>query len=260
MSGRKLFFCAPVYGSQIIEGFHKSVLGLLKYSGMNKKPMGFKFVVNDSLVPRARNRLCQHFLDSDCTDLLFVDADISFSPEDVWSLVERDEPVIGGIYSRKQVDWGRIRRAARAGVPEDQLAAFGNVPVLNWLGPVERVIINEPFPVKHIGTGFLRIKREVFTTMIEKYGDEIMFDYSGDEPLFKGVSGFDFFPSGIDKRFEVGSGKRQYLSEDWFFCERARECGYTIYAAPWVRLVHTGPYDYIGDLAALDEPTIENKA
>lgn len=255
----KLFLAVPLYGGQMLEGFHKSVCHLMKECAKEKIFLGIKYVVNDSLVPRARNRLAFHFLNSDCTDLLFVDADISFEAKDALSLMERPEPVIGGIYSRKQVDWGRISKAAKNGIKPYDLPPFGTVPVLNWAGPVDNVVISEPLEVRHVGTGFMRIKREVFTTMIEKYGDEIMFDYAGDEPTFKGVSGFDFFPAGIDKRFEVGTGKRQYLSEDWFFCERARECGYKIYAAPWVRLVHTGPYDYIGDLAALDEPTLENK-
>jgi hypothetical protein len=250
---RRLFLAAPLYSGMLHFGFHKSLCDLMLACHRAGVFLGMKSVF-DSLVPRARNRLALHFLDSDCTDLLFVDSDIAFRAEDALSLLARPEPILGGIYSRKQVDWGRIARAVRAGIPPESLAPFGTVPVLNWLGPADGINLASPFPVRQIGTGFLRIHREVLCAMIERFGDDIAFDNAGDEPLFSGRAAYDFFPSGIDRRHPLGSGKRQYLSEDWAFCERATELGYTIHAAPWVRLVHTGPYDYVNDLAALDRP------
>ena len=35
-------------------------------------------IVFESLIPRARNAAAAHFLDSDCSHLLFIDADIEF--------------------------------------------------------------------------------------------------------------------------------------------------------------------------------------
>lgn len=250
---RRLFFAAPLYGGLLHFGFHQSVLNLMALCISKSIFMGQKYVINDSLVPRARNRLCAHFLASDCTDLLFVDSDITFQAEDALSLLAYDQPIVGGIYSRKQVDWNRIARAARANVPPDRLPTFGTVPVLNWLGPVSDVRLDELYEVRHLGTGFLRIRREVFETMIQRFGPDMAFDYSGDEPQFKGKTGYDFFRAGVDMRFPLGTGHRQYWSEDWGFCERARECGYKIWAAPWIRLTHTGSYDYHSDLSVMDE-------
>jgi len=249
---RRLFFAAPLYGGMLHFGFHQSVLNLMYLCTQNSVFLGQKYVVNDSLVPRARNRLVAHFLDSDCTDLLFVDSDITFDPLDALSLLSYDQAIVGGIYSRKQVDWARIARAAKQGVPESRLPLFGTVPVLNWLSPSE-IRLDELHEVRHLGTGFLRIRREVFETMIQRFGSEMAFDYSGDEPHFKGKVGYDFFRAGVDSCYPVGSGKRQYLSEDWGFCERAQECGYKIWAAPWIRLVHVGPYDYCSDLSVMEE-------
>ncbi len=41
------------------------------------------------------------------------------------------------------------------------------------------------------------------------------------------------------------------LSEDLTFCKRWREIGGKIYAAPWVRTTHVGPFYFRGELPAL---------
>ena len=253
---RRLFFCAPLYGNVMQYGFHVSVSKLGLMCAKNGIHAGEKYVGCDSLVPRARNRLAHLFLDTDCTDLLFVDSDIQFEPEDALSLLQLEEDIVGGIYSRKQVDWGRIKRAVNVGIPPERLPPFGTVPVLNWLGPVEGIAIDRLFEVKHMGTGFLRIRRPVFERMIEFYGESIQFDYHSDEPHFGGRVGYDFFRAGVDQRYPIGSGKRQYLSEDWAFCERARECGFKIWAAPWVKLTHSGVYDYVNDFRVFDHDAL----
>jgi len=260
---RRLFLASPLYGGMLHFNFYQSVLNLMTLAAREKVFVGIKHVINDSLVPRARNRLAAYFLESDATDILFCDSDMGFKPEDALSLVALDEPIVGGIYSRKQVDWVRVQRAARAGFRPDRLPLFGVVPVLNWLGPVMNMPLDSLYPVRHLGTGFLRLRREVFESMIRKFGDEIAFDYPGDEDQFRGRIGYDFFPCGIDRRFPLGSGDRQYLSEDWFHCERARQCGFEPMAAPWVRLTHTGSYDYTCDLSVMEsepEPEKEKEA
>ena len=38
------------------------------------------------------------------------------------------------------------------------------------------------------------------------------------------------------------------LSEDYYFCKKAREMGYKVWAAPWVQLAHVGTYAFEGQL------------
>jgi hypothetical protein len=38
------------------------------------------------------------------------------------------------------------------------------------------------------------------------------------------------------------------ISEDYYFCLLARRHGFKIYAAPWVHLTHTGPYEFDSEL------------
>jgi hypothetical protein len=248
---RKLFLATPLYANLLHFGYHKSVLDLTIACLRNGVSIGQKYIGCDSLVPRARNTLLTHFLDSPATDLLYIDADISFATDDVFSLMALDEPIVGGVYPRKQLDWTRISKAARAGVPVDQLPHYGFIPVMNWPAagdyPLDSLI-----EVRHLGTGFLRLRRSAIDTMIRALGDSITFDYSHEQEAFAGKVGHDLFPVGPDIRYPVGSGGRQYLSEDWAMCELARQCGLKLYAAPWIQLTHSGNMDYSGSLDVMD--------
>ena len=252
---RSLFVASPLYANSMTFGFHDSMMKLLNLCMKQSVRMAEKSIGCDSLVPRARNRLVAHYLDYDASDFLFVDADIKFSPEDALSLLSYEEPIIGGVYPRKQLDWTRIREAAIAGVPASKLPRYGFIPVANWLPGDYR--IDELMEVRHLGTGFLRIRREVFTSIIQKLGPGISFDYSSDEEVFKGKTGYDMFPSGPDTRYPQGSGGRQYLSEDWGWSEMVRGLGYKLYAAPWIKLTHSGYHDFEGDMGVMDETMME---
>src|SRR5690606_17797542 len=49
-------------------------------------------------VDDARNAICRTFMESDCTELMFLDADVTFEPEDLVQLCERDLDIVGGVY------------------------------------------------------------------------------------------------------------------------------------------------------------------
>jgi hypothetical protein len=254
---RSLYVASPLYANSMLVGYHNSIMALMNLCMSNGIRMATKCVGCDSLVPRARNRLVAHYLEYSATDFLFIDADITFVAEDALSLLALDAPIICGIYPRKQIDWNRIALAARSGVPPDRLARYGYIPVVNFEGGEYR--LDELMPVRRMGTGFLRIRREVFEKMIVHFGDKIAFDYHSDEPHFKGP-GYDLFPTGPDVRYPLGTGGRQYLSEDYGFSELAKECGFPLYAAPWVRLIHSGHFDFEGDMSVLDETAMETDA
>jgi hypothetical protein len=55
-----------------------------------------------------------------------------------------------------------------------------------------------------------------------------------------------YFDCMIDK----GKSER-YLSEDYAFCQRWRNCGGTIWLCPWIRTKHIGTYAFTGDLPAV---------
>ena len=50
------------------------------------------------LISRARNMVCEAFLESTATHLLFSDTDIVFQPNDVRFLLEARKPIVGALY------------------------------------------------------------------------------------------------------------------------------------------------------------------
>src|ERR1700741_2476027 len=66
----------------------------------------------DALIPRARANLVTLFLDDPAaTHLLFVDADIGFTPRQVLRLIESGADVVAGVYPIKKVNWDKAKRA-----------------------------------------------------------------------------------------------------------------------------------------------------
>jgi hypothetical protein len=62
-------------------------------------------------VDDARNVVVQEFLLSDCTDLVFIDADVSWETKDLVTLIRYPRDVVGGIYPfRRDDEKSRLRR------------------------------------------------------------------------------------------------------------------------------------------------------
>ena len=187
--------------------------------------------MNDSLVPRARNFLTAQFLSSTATHLMWIDADIGFDPADIVKMVQADKDIVCGIYPKKEIHWREVARAANDGVPPERLHEYERSFVLNLIdNSPERVTADGLVEIANAGTGFMLIKRGVF----EALADDAPSYVDGSTP---GMPLKAFYAVSIDP----DSGN-SLLSEDYHFCKMARDHGIKIYAAPWVRLNHTGTY------------------
>lgn len=85
------------------------------------------------------------------------------------------------------------------------------------------------------------IKREVFEQLQDKLAS-----YLNDVVFLSGEIGHEriaeFFACAIEP------GTERLLSEDYYFCWKARENGIKVWAAPWVTLGHFGTYLFEGTL------------
>src|SRR4051812_24594149 len=101
---RSLLVAVPAYGG--VSMFTMlSLLNLETLLCQSGIAHTYRFVGNEPYIDRVRNRLAAMFLESGCTDMLFVDADIEFEALDVIGLMAADRPVIGASYPRKGLDW-----------------------------------------------------------------------------------------------------------------------------------------------------------
>lgn len=237
-----IFIATPMYGGMCAGRYTASMLKLIPAMQSRRWKYTFLFRFNESLIDRARNALAANFLVTDCTHLLFIDADIGFEAEDIIKMVEADRDVICGIYSSKAINWGSVAQAVRDGVPAEELHWHTGTWVVNFVDYDGSVTVNanEPFEVWNGGTGMMLIKRHVFDILekrVEHYRvnetDDIMRKFES-----KGIP--RFFATSIDPISNV------LLSEDYHFCRLWREEGGKIWAAPWVALAHVGSYIFEG--------------
>jgi hypothetical protein len=271
----KLFIATPMYGGQCLGMYMKSCLdlqGLCSQYGIEAR---FSFIFNESLITRARNYLVDEFLRSGFTHMLFIDADIHFDPRDVIALMAIDKDVVGGPYPKKSIKWPSIIEAVKRNIAARAAAmAAGKPPeevppeitsgelekcagdyVFNAVAGTGQFNVGEPLKVMEIGTGFMMIKRDVFTKFEAQY-PELKY-----KPDHVGQANFDgsryihaYFDTIIDRqsaRPEAPGTSERYLSEDYMFCQLWRKMGGDIWLCPWMKTHHIGTYAFTGDMAAV---------
>lgn len=238
----KLFIASPMYGGQC-NGLYTvgmiSVSNVLNGAGI---PFTYSYLMNESLITRARNLLTHNFLDTDFSHLMFIDADIGFNATDIISMINTDKDIICGIYPKKEINWPLIEAAVQQGVPMQELTNFTGSFVVNSVTGRERDAfrIDQPLEIENGGTGFMLIKRDVFTTLatvVPRYSHDMFLPEDTEK---KATLIHEFFATSIDEK------SNRLLSEDYHFCKLARSHGFQVWAAPWVRLVHCGTYNFSG--------------
>jgi hypothetical protein len=188
-------------------------------------PINF-VLFKDSDVSRGRNRAVHAMLHHNYTHLLFVDADIDFTADDVMALLNLHEDVAVGPYRKKN---------ERCEYNFEFIPAPDNsVTVNHATGAVE---------VMRAGTGFMMIRRAVFEKMREAMPEIVYLDRTDKGEDFETAAYFVF------EIRETPWGPRQF-SEDFNFCERWRAIGGRIWMAPNLKLSHWGAHEWKGDLEA----------
>lgn len=238
-----IFLATPMYGGQCTGFFAQSLITTTKVLTDNDIELSVSFLFNESLIQRGRNLLAHQFMQNEAaTHLMFIDADIKFNAADIVHMLRADKDIICGIYPKKEINWHTVDKAVKEGVPVDQLKNKTGSMVVNLVGYDGEVTVpmHEPLEIWNGGTGFMLIKKEVMLKM-----QEHLPSYVNDVKVLSGQP--------VDRITEyfacaIEPGLDRLLSEDYYFCWKAREAGIKIYAAPWVNLGHFGSYLFEGGL------------
>jgi hypothetical protein len=214
----------------------------------------FYYLFNESLVQRARNYVVDEFMRSDCTHLMFIDSDIGFRANDVLTLLaiqtlHPDEyDVVTGPYPKKTIAWEKVKKAVEMGKGENpfDLDLYAADYVFNPIKGQTSFRIDEPVEVSEAGTGFMLIPRST----LEKYRDAYPeLKYLPDHVRTKNFDGTREITAFFD--CEIDPESKRYLSEDYFFCRKARDIGIKIHMCPWMELQHVGTYIFKGSMRAI---------
>ena len=234
----KLYVATPCFGCQMSVAYMVSILNLQAACVQRGIECFIDFIGNESLVERARNILAARFLESGATHLLFIDADIGFSPDAVFRLLDSKKEVVTAVYPKKALNWDQIKAKLDAGETEPvyQMGLDFNINIATQSSQVTDGLVQ----VLDSATGFMLIQRSVLTRMYEHYRQEL---YCVNDILGQSTKDYvALFACMIDE-----SNKR-FLSEDYSFCRRWQRLGGEIWADIASPLAHIGTGIFSGDI------------
>jgi len=211
--------CLPAFGGMVSESYLMSLVKLINFLNFSGITYSIDTIVNESLVPRARNSLVAKMMqfEGKSTHLIFIDSDIEFEPDSVVKLLLADKDVVGGIYPKKALPISFV---------------VNSIDNAQFEGTL--------LEVKRIGTGFVCIKREVFEKMFERYAHLKYNDNIGLDERYAPFK-YALFDTSIDKE-----DNNNYVSEDYTFCDRWRAMGGQIWADLSISLTHVGYFKFKG--------------
>ena len=207
----------PCYGGMVSDKTAKGLFNLGKELRTHKIDHGLLTMANESLITQGRSKMANFFMNNTKYErILFIDADVGFEPKDVFDLLKYDKDIICGAYPMKTIPLRYNYNIAKPVVEEGELIKIDNV-----------------------GFGFALIKRRVFESIAQKYGDELKYYPADNSENYKMTekehnNSYHYF---LEMKRNMN-----YLPEDFSFFERAKSVGYTAWLNSNIRLPHVGSH------------------
>ncbi|MDP3746622.1 MAG: hypothetical protein Q8Q88_06185 [Phenylobacterium sp.] len=222
-----IYLATPAYGGLVYIHYAQSQLALQAACASRGVRLRTEMIGGEALIQRGRARLLAKFLnETDASHILFCDADIGFSPDNLWRLLKSGHDVVGGVYPAKTVNWEKARAAAQT-------------YVVRFLpNPDNSVQVDDGFArVAYCGTGFLLISRKAARAVLAAHPE--LTAKMGDMAEGGGEAVMVF-----DTLIEPVTG--EYLSEDYAFCRRWRDLGGEVWVDLESPLTHVGTATFAG--------------
>jgi hypothetical protein len=232
----KLMVATPCYMGKVDVRYMKCIMRLQKLCKELSIDFVFETLNSESLISRARNVLVSVFLKSECTHLLFIDADIQFSPSDVISMIVKNKKILCGAYPTKKLDVTKLRNTLlkNPDVSASELISLSSRLAINAYSKDKAPANNNIVEVHEAATGFMLLQREIVEKVVEhRKGFQFEVSYLDIGPSW------DVFSTFVDNG--------RLLSEDYGFCKFVRDVGEKVYVDLEVNLNHIGEFIYSGN-------------
>jgi hypothetical protein len=222
-----LMVATPMGGGGLCDMAFASGLDALRVAcGQRGIRLSTVFLRGESDVQQARNRCFAQFLASDHSHMLFIDADIGFSPDAALRLLAHNQPLVGATYAKKKPGAAEF---AVSLLPRAERTASGLVEVNGLPG------------------GFLMVRRDCAERMAGAYRD-LAFDPQD------GQDSDDSWRAHLFNMFGAELSDRTRWSEDISFCRRWAAIGGRVWLDPYILLEHWGMACFTGYPAAIFTP------
>lgn len=212
LAGIHVAIATPAYGSQFtgayVRSLSQTIPNLMHYS------VAYNIITTeDALVTKARNAIIKAFLPmTECTHLLFIDADMEWEPKAVMRLLASGKDFVG-IAGPRKVD-----------------------------SPSYCVNVETPFytkdrfdmiQVNEVGTGMLLLSREAICKLVGAFPEKF-FD------IYEGSHTYNLFETCVD---DFGN----FWSEDYLLCRKWRALNGEIWCDTMSTLHHVGQKKWRGN-------------
>ena len=218
LAGRRLFIALPAYDFKVSLKLAVSLAKFAQSAGQHGVDIQIGSICGCSVVSRVRNLLAKDLLESDCTDLIFIDSDINFEADDIFRLMawasDPKKGIVAGV--------PRTRSEDKVYITDLDYDENGQL-TMNGMGLVR---------AKRVATAFMLVRREVFEVLSSKHPE---WEYDDKRSNRRLNAMFDF------KVTDEG-----YMGEDFLFCDRARAEGFEVWIDPTIKLGHMGVQEYKG--------------
>jgi hypothetical protein len=162
-----------------------------------------------------RSELATRALAEGFDEILWIDSDMTFEPAAVDQLRAHGLPLVGAVYAKRG----------------------GAALTCTFLEGTDQVTLGEGgglLEVRHAATGFLLTHRRVYEDIAAKF----------DLPVCNAGSKSPVVPYFLPMVIRDPQMGPWYMSEDWSFCERARQAGHRVMVDTSLRVWHVGRYAY----------------
>jgi len=210
---RKVLIGTPCYDGRLDVWYTNSLTHTIKLSYEHNVEIVPIWLSFDALLQRARNDTIDVMLQDTFDDMIWIDSDIEWKPEDFFKLLDYPVDVVGGTYRKK-------------GDKEEYVVRQVEKRPKNELGLI---------PLDGLGTGFVRMSRVAC---------QYLWDVS--KPYIDPKDGRERRMI-FDVVVEDSQGIPSLISEDIHAFNKLTAGGYNIYLDPTIICNHIGPYKFVGD-------------
>lgn len=212
---KHVWVAIPAYTGTIHLGTMRSIFTDL----LTLKDRGDAFTIFDesgnALIADCRALIVAKFLESDATDLVFVDSDVLWEAGALVRLVDHPVDFVAGIYPQRR---DPIDYCVQWDLSKDELHAEAGL-----------------LEVHGVPAGFMRLTRAMLEKMVMLYPDTQF--HCEQAPNNTAYALFD--------PYRIGKMK---LGEDYAFCRRWRDIGGKVWVDPEIKMGHVGFKTFGGHL------------
>jgi hypothetical protein len=206
-----ILIATPAYGCMLHMDYHQTILEL-HHNGLKSEQMT---IGNDSLITRPRNKAASYCLHANkFTHLVFIDADVKIEAISIYKLITSGKDLIGASVALK----GFTEEGKPVLNHSDELSKDGNL-----------------IEVSRFGSAVMCISIKLLKDLAA-----ISDTYEIDCKFTRGVK-LPFIHYDI---FKVGVYDGEYLSEDYYFCKKAKELGYKAWIDTSIKTIHNGNWGF----------------